>query len=573
MFTYALQGADTPQADGTEQDTGVLGAAGFSALHTAENIGRGYMDVAATGLFGSKIKQQDLQQQQSSGAGSPLTWHGVDPSKVLSKDDYNTDYATPDGYHDGMTEGEATVAKDKYDQAEYAQAAQDQHPIATVLGSMGGSLADPLWYVPFADLLKYGVLATKLVDAEKVGKSLFDAGEWGERTIQSTSQVGLVTSGEEGVQDLEGKDPDVTNPLLAMVMGPAVGAISHAIGLPFEYRAAALKKAANDYMMNNPVDVTQVVRPIADHNIELEQAIHDPNPDKNIISTFMRGKVSPANARAGQISLDLLDGKDVSVENLKFFQAWKGGSKTLDSYFDDAIDTAKGEGSDKKITLYNSGTGNQEVWTSDKARAESYAAEGQPIKSKEFNADEVAVHNTQPGSPAAKAALNAGHQPTSTDYYFGDDREVMKAALESQHTTPEVQALKDAKEGQHLQSANNTPLEDTHETITLESKEPFLEDGKPMDPNQVADAKATEVSDETKELHEQLKANQSAETSAKVDKETGKVDKETPGAEVTEPPIELPDYVRRTLEEGNEASANLRSKALGLLRALTCRSA
>ncbi len=571
MFTQAVQGGPTVDLPDDPKDpgAGLIGSTVAGAVSTVRNVLTPYVDALESG-GNPDVYNTDRIAQQVTGTDA-FTFHGWDPSKQISKDDYVQNYATPQGWHPGMSEAEATVASSKYQHDLYMQSATENHPWATTVGGVAGNLADPLWYVPFADLLKFGVLATRLVDAEKVTKSLFDAGEWGEQAIHGSLQAGLVAGGEEETQDLEGKEPDVTNPLLAMVMGPAVGAISHAIGLPFAYRTAAIQKAAADYAMNDPVDVTAAVRPVVDHNTELEQAIRDPNPDKSIISTFMQSKVSPANARAGRIALDLLDNKpNISQDDLKFFQAWKGGSKSLDDYFDEAIAKAKGEPSEKKITLYNSGTGNQEIWTSDKARAESYAAEGRPIKSKEFNVDEVAAHNTVAGSPAAKAALNAGHQPTSTDYYFGDHPELMKAALESQSKTSEVQILEDAKEGQHLQPANNTPLEDTHETITLESKEPYLEDGKAMDPNQVADAKAAEVTDDVKELYEQLKANQDAEKAAETAKQSGA--KPTTEAEPSEPPMELPDYVRRTLDEGNNASANLRSKALGLLRALTCRT-
>ncbi len=78
--------------------------------------------------------------------------------------------------------------------------------------------------------------------------------------------------------------------------------------------------------------------------------------------------------------------------------------------------------------LYNSGTGSEDVWTSDPQRALSYAPEGAPIKAVDVPADEAEALRTVPGSPAHKAALAANNQPTTTDHYLGDRQDLVNSA-------------------------------------------------------------------------------------------------------------------------------------------------
>src|SRR5574337_498667 len=73
-------------------------------------------------------------------------------------------------------------------------------------------------------------------------------------------------------------------------------------------------------------------------------------------------------------------------------------------------------------TLYRSSQGG-DIWTEDIERAKSYPGHLQAIT---VPADLAESLRTTAGSGASKAAREAGHQPTTTDFWLGDHPELTK---------------------------------------------------------------------------------------------------------------------------------------------------
>ena len=636
MYTEAVEGGQSVDLpDAPKDDTSTLGAAAAGVVSTARDVLSPYVNAITSGGDGGQYAV-DKAEQSATGTDA-FTFHGWEPTKQLTKEDYEENYATPGGWHPGMTESQATVASSKYQHDLYMQSAMEQHPWATTLGGVAGNLADPLWYFPFADLLKFGVVASRMVDAERAAKPLFDLGEWGERTAKGISQAGLVSSAEEESQDLQGKDPDVFNPLMSMVAGTAIGVISKAIGMPFEYRAAALQKAAADYSMNDPVDVTAAVRPASDFNTELEQELRSENPDANVIQTLMQGHVTPANAQAASITLDKLEGREVSAKSEQFLSAYKGGSKTLDEHLDGEIAQAKAAptnnvhpsvedsfkahplgGTTKAVEDFIGDSARRGIPLSQQVGEDGLIHVGDhdwiaPIRDK--NGKDVGfysgqfsnkgliirfarstaekgdgggartleiIHNAAKArgekmmsdnllSPEARGAWRAFIRKTGAKVNENEtnnnpvsDSDILASgnklpAMETEAPkSADVRVLEEAKAEQHTAPIDNTPYPVQSETVTLDSP-PFNEDGSPMDADQKVDAKVKEndavVSDAEKSM------------APKPETKTGEKSETPEEMEQPEPPA----YVRATLQAGKDLSTELRSKAMGLLRALTCR--
>src|SRR5574337_114701 len=102
-------------------------------------------------------------------------------------------------------------------------------------------------------------------------------------------------------------------------------------------------------------------------------------------------------------------------------------------------------------TLYRSSQGG-DIWTEDIERAKSYPGHLQAIT---VPADLAEPLRTTAGAEASKAAREAGHQPTTTDFWLGGHPELTKAPTEAGPNTmpvgghkPVIQAAEQAAKDQ-----------------------------------------------------------------------------------------------------------------------------
>lgn len=401
MYLYATPGtAGAPSFQ--DPDTGFFGALGAGIAHGVENL-----------WF---VKNQNPEEANVGLAayGLPLSGNsfGGPPaptSPVLTKTDYDQKpYAGLVPFKPGTTDAQYNVQYNDNKLTQYYDEASVQHPWVVGTGLIASQALDPLWYIPYADVLRVG----------KLGTSVFDLGKLGEAAVKQSLNAAAPTL----VENLGEKPEDVAERVgTAFLLGGAIGGLMHGLGLSRDQLLRGVQKAAADQAAGRPVDVSEILDS-PDLPYEEAKALSDaPFTTPEALQAAAKQAKNPADEFALGLQARVAAGETLSPNESGFLEAWKK-DRGVSFLTKKAIAGAAPEGT---RPVYNSGTGAQDLWTDDIERARSYGGDLQVIH---LPLAEFEKTRTTAMSEAGAAARTAGNQPTTSDHWLADHPALKTAA-------------------------------------------------------------------------------------------------------------------------------------------------
>lgn len=414
MYLYATPGtAGAPSFQ--DPDTGFFGALGAGIAHGVANLAEvGWMK--KLGVFPTDLPPRpgevgwNWNKELNPFAGT-LPKPGMNappPAPSLTKADYDQQpYAGLVPFKAGKTSGQYDLEYTNLKLTQYYDEASVQHPWVVGTGLIASQALDPLWYIPYADVLRVG----------KLGTSVFDLGKLGEAAVKQSLNAAAPTL----VENLGEKPEDVAERVgTAFLLGGAIGGLMHGLGLSRDQLLRGVQKAAADQAAGRPVDVSEILDS-PDLPYEEAKALSDaPFTTPEALQAAAKQAKNPADEFALGLQARVAAGETLSANESGFLEAWKKdrGISFL---------TKKAEGGPPEGTrpVYNSGTGAQDLWTDDIERARSYGGNLQVVHLPLADFEKTRTTATSEAGVAARAA---GNQPTTSDHWLADHPALKTAA-------------------------------------------------------------------------------------------------------------------------------------------------
>ena len=450
MYLYATPGtAGAPSFQ--DPDIGFFGALGAGIAHGIENLPESVwarkldasMPAQPARIFNPLFPNQVPQPQAAT------------PS--LTKADYDQQpYAGLVPFKPGTTDIQYRVQYHSMKLDQYYDEASVQHPWVVGTGLIASQALDPLWYIPYADVLRVG----------KLGTSVFDLGKLGEAAVKQSLNAAAPTL----VENLGEKPEDVAERVgTAFLLGGAIGGLMHGLGLSRDQLLRGVQKAAADQAAGRPVDVSEILDS-PDLPYEEAQELSEASfTTPEALQAAAKQAKNPVDEFALGLQARVAAGETLSANESGFLEAWKKDRGV-------SFLTKKAEGGPPEGTrpIYNSGTGAQDLWTDDIERARSYGEDLQVIH---LPLAEFEKTRTTATSEAGAAARAAGNQPTTSDHWLADHPALKTAADYS----PQADADRALATG--LLAAAKAPAPDWRPVGTSHSepppKAPVPENGAP----------------------------------------------------------------------------------------------